>query len=54
MESKETSIEIWASIGIDIAKEKGKTIEDLCNYLRMAWGMRVLFDAILKEKEDGE
>lgn len=47
-------ITLWAMEGIDIAKEKGKTIDDLCNFLRITWSMRLMFDTIMNLPKDGE
>ena len=46
------TIEEWVVIGFGIAKKKGKTPEDLMNYLKLAVGLySLMFDDDWKEEE---
>ena len=47
-----TLISEWATKGIDLAGEYGKTIDDLIVFLRVSYGMRMIFDLIGKQPKD--
>ena len=47
-----TLISEWATKGIDLAGEYGKTIDDLIVFLRVSYGMRIIFDLIGKQPKD--
>lgn len=42
----------WAAEGIELAGEYGKTLDDLIVFLKSAYGMKMLFDAIGKTDKE--
>lgn len=43
----------WAMDGFDLAEKNGRSIDDLIVYLKTAYGMKMVFDAIKKLPKDG-
>ena len=52
--SKPLDVATWAKQGIEIAKRNGKDLDELCGFLRSAWCIGGLFEAMRKGEAKDE